>query len=393
MERNGSGKPGSEVSGASAGSAAPDGEVLKKRQWILGLVVLAVLAGFAWWGRDRIQKEFSFAVFWRQVSVADWWLIALAIACIYAGYIFRAVRWSLLVRHNQKVSPLTLLGPQVIGFTAVALIGRVADPVRPYLVARKTGLTVSSQIAVYIVERLLDMGSMALVFSVAMFWMSADQIKQGISHAGVMAKLASYNPTLAPFVVHYGGLVLTLLGALFLVAVRLAGERVAQFLEFSFGMVSKGLGHAVGHKVRAFHAGLDTMRSYSDFAGAAGLSISMWLLIALAYFAGCRAFVGSHALLSITPSKCILLMIASGGASVFQLPVLGWFSQIGLVAVALVAILGATPEAATACSATLLLITFLSIVPAGLIWAQFDNVNLRKVTVESGHADEALAAE
>jgi hypothetical protein len=86
-------------------------------------------------------------------------------------------------------------------------------------------------------------------------------------------------------------------------------------------------------------------------------------------------------------------MIASGGASVLQLPVIGWFSQIGLVAVALVAILGATPEAATACGATLLLITFLSIIPAGLIWAQFDNINLRKVTVESENADGALAAE
>ena len=53
----------------------------------------------------------------------------------------------------------------MIGFTAVALIGRVADPVRPYLVAKKTGLPLSNQIAVYIVERLFDAGSMALIFS------------------------------------------------------------------------------------------------------------------------------------------------------------------------------------------------------------------------------------
>ena len=50
------------------------------------------------------------------------------------------------------------------------LIGRVADPVRPYLVAKKTGEPVSTQIAVYIVERLLDAGSMALIFSIAMIW-------------------------------------------------------------------------------------------------------------------------------------------------------------------------------------------------------------------------------
>jgi glycosyltransferase 2 family protein len=53
----------------------------------------------------------------------------------------------------------------VIGFTAVALIGRVADLVRPYLVSKRTGLPISSQIAVYIVERLFDAGSMALITS------------------------------------------------------------------------------------------------------------------------------------------------------------------------------------------------------------------------------------
>jgi hypothetical protein len=372
-------------------SLAPDGEGLKKKQWILMLVVLAVLAGFAFWGRDRIH--FDFGLFRRQVALADWRLIALAIACIYTGYVFRAVRWALLVRHNQKVSPFTLLGPQVMGFTAVALIGRVADLVRPYLVARKTGLTVSSQIAVYIVERLLDAGSMALIFSIAMFWIPSDQIIRGTSHAGFMAKLTNHSPELALLVVRYGGLVLTLLGALFLVAVRLAADRVASLLEFGFGLISKSMGHAVGNKVRAFHSGLDTMRSFGDFAGAAGLSISMWILIAFAYLLGCKAYVASPALVAVTLPKCILLMIASGGASVLQLPVIGWFSQIGLVAVALVAVLGATPEAATACGATLLLITFLCIIPAGLIWAQFDHVNLRTVAVESERGDEALAKE
>ena len=353
-------------------------------------MVLAVLAGFAFWGRSRIH--FDFGLFRRQVALTDWRLIALATGCIYSAYAFRSARWALLVRHNKKVAPFALLGTQVMGFTTVALIGRVADLVRPYLVARKTGLPLSSQIAVYIVERLLDAGSMALIFSVAMFWVPADQIIRGTTHAGIMAKLTEHSPALALLVVRYGGLVFTLLGALFLIAVRLAGERVAAFLEFSLGVVSKNLGHAAGNKVRAFHSGLDTMRSFSDFAAAAAMSLSMWVLIALAYFEGCKAFVASPALVSITPPKCILLMIASGSASILQLPVLGWFSQIGLVAVALAAILGASPEAATACGATLLLVTFLSIVPVGLVWAQFENVNLRKVTVESEHAEEELEA-
>jgi hypothetical protein len=81
-------------------------------------------------------------------------------------------------------------------------------------------------------------------------------------------------------------------------------------------------------------------------------------------------------------------MVVSGGASVIQLPVLGWFSQIGIVAAAITGFFAAGPEASTACAAMLLVVTFLSIIPAGLIWAQLENVNLRKISVESEHAGE-----
>ena len=48
------------------------------------------------------------------------------------------------------------------------------------------------------------------------------------------------------------------------------------------------------------------------------------------------------------------------------------------------------PEASTACAATILLITFLGIIPAGLIWAQVEGVQLRSITKESERAGEGL---
>jgi glycosyltransferase 2 family protein len=74
------------------------------------------------------------------------------------------------------------------------------------------------------------------------------------------------------------------------------------------------------------------------------------------------------------------------------LPVIGWFTQIGFVVLALSGVLGVSHEAATACAVTILLVTFLSIVPVGLIWAQMENVSLREITVESEHAEEGLEA-
>jgi uncharacterized membrane protein YbhN (UPF0104 family) len=360
---------------------------LKKSQWIVGVLALLALIALVMWACAHVQ--FDFHVFASQVALADWRMIVFATLCIYGNFVFRAARWSQLVRHMQKIPAMSLLGSQVIGFTAVALIGRIADPVRPYLVAKKTGLSLSTQVAVYIVERLLDAGSMALIFSIAMIRVPGDAILHVMARTGSLAYLAAHHRMLALFVVRYGGLVLTLMGTLFLFAVRLAGGPVTALFERSFGMISKNIGQSVGGKIRMFHSGLDTMRSFRDFAVVVGLSLGMWMLICFAYFETCRAFTASPELSGITASQSVLLMVASGTASIVQLPVIGWFSQIGLVVVALTAILGANAEAATACAATLLLVTFLGFVPIGLIWARLEHVSLRKVATESELAEES----
>lgn len=346
---------------------------MRKKQLIVGLIVLAALAGLVIWGRGRIH--FDFGVFRAQLALADWGKIGLGAACIYIGYVFRAARWALLLRHNKKVPLFSLLGTQVIGFTAVALIGRIADPVRPYLVAKKTGLPISNQIAVYIVERLFDLGSMAVIFSSSILLAPAGSLP----HAELVKKTGMVS------------LAFTVAGAIFLVAVRLAGGAVASFFERAFGLISRKFGEAVGSKIRTFRAGLDTMRSFYDFSIAAALSLTMWVLICMAYFETTRAFAASPQLSAISIPQCVLLMAVSGAASSGQLPILGWFSQIGIVAAAMASFFGAAPEASTACAATLLLVTFLGIVPVGLIWAQFEHVSLRKVAAESGHASEELA--
>lgn len=363
---------------------------MKKNRLILGLVVLLVLAALAIWGWHRVH--FDFRLLRAQLALADWRKIGLGVGAIYLAYVVRAARWAMLVRHNKKVSPFALLGTQVIGFTAVALIGRVADLVRPYLVAKKTGLPISSQIAVYIVERLFDAGSMALIFSVAMVWVPTDEIIKATAHSGPLAQLALNHRELALLIARFGGLAATLLGALFLFVVRVSGGAVATFFEGALRPISKSMAEAIGSKIRAFRAGLDTMRSFGDFAITASLSVGMWLLIAFAYFETCKAFVASPELSAISLPKCVLVMIASGGASIVQLPVIGWFSQIGFVMVALTLVLGAPVEAATACAASLLVVTFLSIIPVGLIWAQFEHVSLRKITSESEHAAEVPVA-
>jgi len=358
---------------------------LKNKQWIVALVIVAAIAALLVWGHDRIH--FDFRAFRDQMALADWRVIALAVGCIYTAYLFRSVRWAFLMRHNMRVPPLSLVGTQVIGFTAVALIGRVADPVRPYLVSKKTGSPL---------ERLFDFGAMALIFSVAMIWVPSSQILSVTGKSKIVAVLAANHPISAVLFARFSGLAITMLGGLFLVAIRFSGSVIAAFVENVLGVLSQKLGRSVAAKIRSFHAGLDTMRSFSDFAVSLSLSLAMWMLISVAYFATFKAF-SAQELAHISFPICVLLMIASGGASIIQLPILGWFSQIGIVALAIGGILGASREAATACAATLLLVTFLSSIPIGLIWAQFENISLRNVAAESAQesvdAEETLTAE
>ena len=197
---------------------------------------------------------------------------------------------------------------------------------------------------------------------------------------------------LALFVARYGGLVLTLLGTLFLSRCAWPAAQSPHFSSAASDWFQKISASAAADKISMFHSGLDTMRSFRDFASVAAF-LTMWCRSSLSHtFETCRAFVASPELASVTPPKCVLLMVASGTASIIQLPGVGWFSQIGLVAVALTGILQRKAEAATACATTLLVVTFLSIVPVGLIWAHFDHISLRKVTAESEHAEEELVA-
>jgi hypothetical protein len=88
-------------------------------------------------------------------------------------------------------------------------------------------------------------------------------------------------------------------------------------------------------------------------------------------------------------SRTMLLMAASIGGSLLQLPIVGWFTQIAVTATAMHTLYGAPIEAATACGAMLLVVTFICIIPTGLVYSQVEHVSLKKVAMES----EAAGAE
>jgi uncharacterized membrane protein YbhN (UPF0104 family) len=329
--------------------------------WTVGVIALAAVVALFW-----NKVHFDWAAFWQQLRFVSLGHIVAGIALIYATYWLRALRWSVFLSPTKKVSAVTVLGSQFIGFTAVALFGRLADLTRPYLISRRVELSLSSQVAVYTIERMFDLGAAAVIFSTALAF-----TPKNLPHHEVFVRagLLSMGATLAI--------------AFFAAAVRAAGGAVAGFARVTVGLLSKPAGESIATKIIGFRDGLNTLSSKRDFGVVALISLAMWGMIGFAYVQTAHAFVQTPELAGLTFSRTMLLMAASIGGSLLQLPIIGWFTQIAVTATAMHAFYGAPIESATACGAMLLVVTFICIIPTGLIYSRIEHVSLKRVAEES----------
>jgi hypothetical protein len=217
---------------------------------------------------------------------------------------------------------------------------------------------------------MFDLGSMALIFSCALLF-AGD--KASLPHHEALERAALIGLVVA------GGL------ACFAVIVRVWGKRVAALAESRLHGVSPKLGHSLSTKVLAFRDGLNAIHGFFSCAQALAISLLMWGLITAAYLETTRAFVLSEPLATMTLGRCMVLMAASMVGSVVQLPVIGWFTQIGVIAEVTEKIFNVAPEPALACGAMLLIVTFLSVIPLGLTWARFEHISIKQISEESEH--------
>ncbi len=341
---------------------------MNKKRILIMLVVLAVLCLLVYL-QVRTWKRFDWHTFWQQTEHVNWLLIFAGVVLTYAAYALRAVRWKIFLKPVCETTSARLMAPQFIGFTALALLGRAGEVVRPYIIARKENLTFASQMAVWTVERIFDMGGFAVLLAVS--FLSPDLRALAFYHGlrkGAFALI---------------GLVLALVVAM--VVIRKSGERVGNFLHDLFVGMAPGLAHHLRDKIRAFSVGLETIHGPGEALQLTGLSIFMWMLIAVDYIAITHAYPG--ALHDTTFPMAILLMGASMVGSLLQLPGVGGGSQLATIGM-LSAGFGISHELAVSCGMLLWAVTFMSVIPAGLLLARREHVSLRAVE----EAEEKAAA-
>jgi len=336
---------------------------------IVGLLILIILVYLQY----RHWRTFDWGTFWSQTHRIKKMHVFHGIALIYIAYIMRAWRWKVFLSPvRPRTRTLDMVSPTLVGFTGLALLGRAGEFIRPYLIARRTDLPVSSQVAVWGVERIFDIGAFTVQMLLAIFLPSA---LPSIPHPEYYLRFREL------------GFILTGLVAVTTIAaivIRRNGERVATWVEQRFSHLPK-IGHKLGDKVREFHMGLDTIQGPIAMLLLTAVSVGMWYVIALAYHEVTHAY-GVDAL-EIPVSQLLILMFSSMLGSMLQLPAVGGGSQMATIAT-LSSVFDVPPELAASCGILLWLVTFAAVIPSGLILMHHERLSLRKLSVESHQKQE-----
>jgi uncharacterized protein (TIRG00374 family) len=344
----------------------------RRRAAITG-IALAILAGLVY-SQFRMWKNFDWDLFLSQTRSVSTFHIFHGVALIYMAYVLRAVRWKMFLQPvRPEASSIGLVAPTVIGFTGLALLGRPGELIRPYLIAKRERLPFSSQIAVWAVERIFDIGGFTFLFVLAAFFATAPKRLQS---RGIFEEIA------VVLIVIVIGLTL---GAL---AVHRSGETLASWVERRFSHHASNLGHRIAMRIREFRNGLNTIHSKRSLMMLIGVSVLMWAMIAVAYKEVAHAY--NVPKLEIPQTQIFLLMASSMVGSLVQLPGVGGGSQFATIET-LNRIFGVPPELATSCGIMLWLVTFIAIVPVGLFLAHRERLSLRRLSQESHEAEQSSA--
>lgn len=328
------------------------------------MVVLGVFVLF----RDRLVaavSEFEWAKFLDAFRQFDPWWLAAANGLIVVTYVGRAVRWAALI---QPICPRPrywlLLRAQITGFSAVAVLGRAGELVRPYLIASQHQLSFSSQMAAWFLERIFDLLAVLALFGYALFYLDPSTANQ------VGPKLA--------WVLNAGGGAAALVATAacgIIIAFRFFSDRTRTQIDYVLGALPATLQGRLGSTVDAFLGGISSMKSTPQILLVFVISFVEWLLIVGVFYCLFRGFPAT-AHMTWNDAMVAVGFIAFGG--VVQIPGVGGGFQVVTVLI-LTELYGLEIENATVMAIVAWITTFLVVVPLGAIFAVQDGLNIRKI--------------
>jgi uncharacterized protein (TIRG00374 family) len=310
------------------------------------------------------QSPFRWTDFERTFVGVDWGWFAAALLLIYLSYSGRALRWRVMLRPlKPNPSFMNIHSATVIGFTAVFLLGRPGELVRPYLIAVKERLSFSSQMAAWLLERIFDLLFVLLIFGYALMRIHSTDAQLGPSLRWVFGA---------------GGYLITgiaVICLLVLIAFRNFSGPAQQRILAAISFLPESYRLRVALALASFSAGMEVTRDRANLIWLLVYSALEWTVIAASMYSTFQAFAVTRNL-RLIDVLVFLGFIAFG--SIIQIPGLGGGVQVVSIVV-LTQLFGLTFEAATGMALVIWLLSFVAIVPIGLPLALHQGVNWRKL--------------
>ncbi|MBS1857853.1 MAG: flippase-like domain-containing protein [Acidobacteria bacterium] len=319
-------------------------------QWIA--LSLAAAALLAWlFSTSLAARLFDWELALGTFTRLRWSWICLSFIPIFGTYYGRALRWAVFLKPlKPQPSIPRLLSATVVGFTAITLFGRPGEFVRPYLIARKESVPLSSQLAAWALERLFDLLMALLVFAFALTRVHSSGMQVGAKLSWVLA--AGGRAAGAAGL----GVLVTLL------CLRHFADPVRRRVLSALHHLPEKRYRRIEHFFDSVVEGVRSTRSDGAMIAVFLYSLAEWILICACYWCLARGFQG---LVNLSLIDVLILMGFISFGSVIQIPGVGGGMQVMSVLV-LTELFRVRVELASSFALLLWILTFVAIVPAGL---------------------------
>jgi len=269
----------------------------RKLLFLLVLMVIIVLASYWLVGRD-----FSWPLFVSSLwNVQPIWLTASIVATLLT-YVARAFRWQVLLNPVKSIRMGQLISTNVLGFSAIYLIGRAGELVRPLWLTRRERIPLTASVATILVERVLDTLMLIALFGWALFLVK-------LPSAAVQTITLMKNGAWLLVAGSIGGMI-------FLFFFRSNVERITRYVPIA----------RLARLLRSFAEGLSFLDRGRSFGLAIAHSFLVWIVIVLQFW---FMLLGMNFHFSI--SAATLVMVGAAIGSIAQIPGIGGGFQAGYV--------------------------------------------------------------
>ncbi len=134
-------------------------------------IVLTLVAVLIFW---LFGRNLNWSEVWASTKQANPTYVIGGVLVIWLGYLLRAKRWQVLLEPITQSSLKELFATTTVGFTAVFLVGRAGEIVRPvWLPMRDKRVRPSAALVTIGVERIFDFAAIICFFSFNLIWISA----------------------------------------------------------------------------------------------------------------------------------------------------------------------------------------------------------------------------